>query len=275
MWPVALVKRGIRRAQPHPLSVALGARVAYGLVVCQVVTFWRLLGNRACMAQKRGSRQGDNQIAMPLGDTLGPDRGRTSAISDLVVSLKETAGSAPSGSPSVNAPVESVGMAPNQRKEEFSRAFLHAVCATAGFDLNKPNVDDDSVDAIISANRKFHRRAPRLDLQLKCTSSFELGEHDFPFRLPSNNYEGLRGADLAAPRILLVVLVPQERAQWIQHSEESTLLQHCGYWHSLRNANEPDDPDQKYIAIRIRRSRLFTVASLQEMMLAIGNGEAP
>ena len=40
----------------------------------------------------------------------------------------------------------------NQRKEQFSNAYLQAVASTAGYSLYKPVVDDDSVDWGIAAD---------------------------------------------------------------------------------------------------------------------------
>jgi len=34
----------------------------------------------------------------------------------------------------------------NQRKEQFSNAYVRAVASVAGFTLAKPEVDDDSID---------------------------------------------------------------------------------------------------------------------------------
>ncbi|NTX50409.1 DUF4365 domain-containing protein [Myxococcus sp. CA039A] len=167
------------------------------------------------------------------------------------------------------------GMAMNMRKEEFSRAFLHAICAPAGFNVTRTAVDNDGIDATISTSRSFHRFSPKLDVQLKCTASFELREHDFSHSLPMTNYEALRGEMNSAPRILVVVLVPKECAGWVGHSEQSTVLQHCGYWCSLRDAPPPANPDQEGITVRIPRRQLLTVPVLVDMMRRVGDGGVP
>jgi hypothetical protein len=56
----------------------------------------------------------------------------------------------------------------DQRKEQFSRAYVHAVASVAGFSLASPVVDDDSVDVIFCSRGKGGTlRAPRLEAQLK------------------------------------------------------------------------------------------------------------
>lgn len=44
----------------------------------------------------------------------------------------------------------------------------------------------------------------------------------------------LRMEDFAIPRILIVVLVPNLLADWLQQSETELCMKHCGYWLSLR-----------------------------------------
>ncbi|WP_342376142.1 DUF4365 domain-containing protein [Myxococcus stipitatus] len=161
------------------------------------------------------------------------------------------------------------------RKEEFSRAFLHAICAPAGFGVSRVDVDVDGVDATVSTSRAFHKKAPKLDVQLKCTASFVWREHGFSHVLPVRNYELLRGDQDSSPRILVVVLVPKECVDWVVHSELSTVLMHCGYWHSLRDAPPPERAEQQDITVHIKKSQLLTVDALVDMMRRIGDGEAP
>ena len=40
---------------------------------------------------------------------------------------------------------------PGQRKEQFSNAYVRAVVAAAGYTVNVPEVDDDSIDSTIHA----------------------------------------------------------------------------------------------------------------------------
>jgi hypothetical protein len=39
----------------------------------------------------------------------------------------------------------------NQRKEQFSRAYIHAVASVAGYALYEPYADDDSIDCGLAA----------------------------------------------------------------------------------------------------------------------------
>jgi hypothetical protein len=87
----------------------------------------------------------------------------------------------------------------NQQKEQFSRAYVRAIAAAAGFDVYTPGVDDDSIDLGIAASAKRSRRRPRLELQLKCMARKVTDVMRFPLGL--KNYNDLR-RDCWVPRIL-------------------------------------------------------------------------
>ena len=58
----------------------------------------------------------------------------------------------------------------NQRKEQFSVAYVRAIAALAGYSFYKPEIDDDSVDlGIVGRDGTGPLSSPRLELQLKCT----------------------------------------------------------------------------------------------------------
>ena len=63
--------------------------------------------------------------------------------------------------------LSSLGMARTMQQECFADAFLRAVAAVAGCTVQKPEVDDDSVDWTLSC--KLQPRRPKLDLQMKST----------------------------------------------------------------------------------------------------------
>lgn len=105
----------------------------------------------------------------------------------------------------------------NQRKEQFSKAYIQAVASVAGFSATTPTVDDDSVDLFVSGSgRDGTFASPRLELQAKGRNSGELiGEH-FSYDLKFKNYNDLRLTNFLVPRILVVVLVPSDIEFWLE-----------------------------------------------------------
>lgn len=162
----------------------------------------------------------------------------------------------------------------NQQKEQFSNTYLQAVVTVAGYSLYKPSVDDDSIDWGITAKGGAGRiRAPRLELQLKSTSRDILDNKGIRYPLKLKNYEDLIWTDFAIPRILVVILIPENNLDWLKQSEEELCLRHCGYWLSLRGM--PSTTNTVNITVTIPRNNQFTVAALQSIMLGVSQGVQP
>jgi hypothetical protein len=159
----------------------------------------------------------------------------------------------------------------DQQKEQFSKAFVYAVATIAGYGTYQPEVDDDSVDLGIAARSSANTpRRPRLELQLKCTYVDEGDDHFLAYDLKLKNYEDLR-ADTIVPRILVVVLAPQDVNSWLEVSDHEMCLRHCAYWLSLNSL--PATNNAHKVRVKIPRSAKFTPQELQRMMVKINNGE--
>jgi hypothetical protein len=159
----------------------------------------------------------------------------------------------------------------NQRKEQFSRAYVLAVAAASGYAWYEPSVDDDSIDlGLAEKGGRGTVRSPRLELQLKCHSAETPSSGSFSYNLKIKNYEDLRDATVQVPRILVVVLVPEDVADWLTATENELVLRRCGYWVSLRG--EPATTNQNTIAVSIRRDQGFHPESVRALMARICQG---
>lgn len=116
-------------------------------------------------------------------------------------------------------------------------------------------------------------RSPRLEMQLKCRAAeLPLGDH-FSHDLKLKNYEDLRDATVQVPRILIVVLVPEDVASWLTATENELVMRRCGYWVSLRGL--PATANQTTVAVSIPRAQVFHPESLRAIMTRIGHGAMP
>lgn len=158
------------------------------------------------------------------------------------------------------------------KKEQFSLAYVGAVAAASGYSVHKPSVDNESIDLGISARTAGAIRSPRLELQIKCTSLTPEPEY-IGFDLKKKNYDDLRHTNLLVPRILVVVLVPGDVNDWIDHDERCLVLKHCGYWVSLLGL--PEKANRRSVAVRLPRRQLFSPTGLQELMALIAGGGRP
>jgi hypothetical protein len=155
----------------------------------------------------------------------------------------------------------------NEQKQQLSVAYVHAVAARAGYACQVQVVDEDSVDVLIAATGYVHERAvlrsPRLEVQLKATSTLRLHANHLSFPLKAKNYRDLRERTLI-PRILLVYVLPEDPGEWIEMSEECMISRRCAYWLSLLGM--PERSNSNRVSVRLPRSQRFDVEQLQGLM---------
>jgi hypothetical protein len=151
------------------------------------------------------------------------------------------------------------------RKEQFSHAYVRAVASVAGFSAAIPEVDDDSVDLLLSGRSVSGIPCrPRIELQLKCTSDDVIRGDKVIYPLKRKNYDELRTTDLLVPRLLVVIHVPESEKEWLRHSEDELAMRRCGYWASLWG--EPETTNATKVTVYLPRANVFDVAGLCGLM---------
>jgi hypothetical protein len=113
---------------------------------------------------------------------------------------------------------------------------------------------------------------PRLEVQLKATSADCRRDTHLAFPLPVKNYDDLRRATLV-PRILVILLLPADKQQWVTQSEEELIARRCAYWRSL--TGQPDSPNTSSVTVPVPREQQFTAPALLDLMRRIEQGERP
>ena len=162
------------------------------------------------------------------------------------------------------------------QKSEFSVAFVHAVASVAGYTfMSPPHVDAESVDLELGGSKSQgkKRRAPRLDVQVKCTETDDGAGDVLSYPLKMKNYNDLRIEDVHVPHILVVLCIPADLGDWLHETEAETAMRRVAYWCSLRG--HPEVPNETTRTIAIPRTQRFTVQALRDMMTRIGEGGLP
>ncbi len=158
---------------------------------------------------------------------------------------------------------------------EFSVAYVRAVAAAAGFYLQEATraFDMDGVDVTMMARgRRGIIQSPRLDIQIK--SKGGLVDNDpWPYDLDVKTYDLLRAENLQLPRILIVVCVPREPAEWLSHTTEQLVLRRCGYWRSLRG--EAASANKTKIRVELPLAQVFDPAQASSIMERVASGGLP
>lgn len=161
-----------------------------------------------------------------------------------------------------------------QQQEQFSNAYLKMVATLAECTLAKPEVDDDSVDFTIHAKGYSGQyEYPRLDIQLKCFRNSPIQSPNFSYSLKIKNYNDLRVTTVLVPRILIILVVPQDIKDWLEQSDQQTIVRHCAYWASIRG--KPPTNNTETVTVSIPQVNRLTPNELRRLMQIVATGDAP
>jgi hypothetical protein len=162
----------------------------------------------------------------------------------------------------------------SQQKAQFSIAYTHAVATIAGYKLYGQSVDDESVDVgVAQTGGDGTVRSPRLELQLKCTERDILKDDGIHFPLKRKNYDDLRDRNVMIPKILVVMLVPDDLSMWLTEVPERQICLHrYAWWMNLAGADERSGVETPTVILP--RTQLFNPSALKAMMEKIGRRES-
>lgn len=164
-------------------------------------------------------------------------------------------------------------MTPKQKKEELSKAYIYAVAAKSGFKLGNWTQDDDCLDVTVAAAGVLGGGtlgSPKLDIQIKCTSQ-ERVQHDgfVSWPLSAAHYDILR-ARAANPKILVVLVLPIDEADWVTHSVDSLIMRRCAFWTKMTGL-PPATTDS--ISVQLPETQPFSPDQLRAMMERLSREE--
>ncbi len=152
-------------------------------------------------------------------------------------------------------------LAENDIKAELSHAYLYALSVGAGYTYQRgAQPDRNSVDAIVESGEEYK---PKLEFQLKSTSSPNVSEDGLRFRLGAKNYDDLREFPRICPIILVVLELPQNRDEWLDCDGEGLTMRRRAWWLSL--ADEPPI-DTQTKTVTLPQSQLLTPDSIKDLM---------
>ncbi len=165
----------------------------------------------------------------------------------------------------------------NEQKQQLSIAYLHAVASAAGYACQTPAFDDDSVDRVIVARGWVDEDAvhysPRIDVQLKSFTRPPLARNErfLSYALRQKNYDDLRQEEPMVPRILVVLLLPENARDWISQGAKRLVVRYAAYYLSL--CGMPERKDVKYkVSVKIPRKNLLSVRNLCRLVAKASRG---
>jgi hypothetical protein len=171
-------------------------------------------------------------------------------------------------------------MTPKQQREEISKAYVHAVAARCGYKVGTWSQDAGCIDVSIAASGILGagiHSDPQLDLQLKATDDprHVLRDGRVTFTLPRAHYDRLV-APRSIPKVLVVLVLPEDASLWVSHTAEQLVLRRCAWWRRMTGdpALPPENTDA-FVTVHLPPSQHFSPDALQQMMTRVGLGEMP
>jgi Domain of unknown function (DUF4365) len=167
----------------------------------------------------------------------------------------------------------------NNIKAELSYAYLHAVAARASFGCEYAgrHSDNAGIDAYL---RIKERLAPdsvhtnfAVEVQLKSTSKLpvlEAGRYSY-WLDEIERYDELRERSGPMPKLLAVLFLPENPAQWLEQSEDALIGRRCVYWVSLWDA--PASTNKSGQTVYLPKANVLSVQGLREVARRLSRDE--
>ncbi|GAA0464765.1 DUF4365 domain-containing protein [Streptomyces sp. NPDC046215] len=173
--------------------------------------------------------------------------------------------------------------------ETLQVGYLHAVAAAAGCTLAQP-FPDYGIDWHVSHTAPGHTVDDEVTIKVQLKSTYQLaprsptrpalaGSHPptaaaptFSFTLDNDHLTKLARTPVSVHKILVVMIVPRARDDWLRAGHDSLELRHCCYWTNL--AGHPVT-GRRRTTVRIPTTRVFDDRALCEIMTRVGSGGRP
>lgn len=139
--------------------------------------------------------------------------------------------------------------------------------------------DNNGIDATVTAWGPFegggYLSEVTLNVQLKATISQPADDGaNFSYYLKGiSRYDDLRTETVAIPRILVVLFLPADGSQWLEHSSEQLALRRCAYWESLRGA--PATSNESGVTVKLPKIQTFSAEALKGLMARLSRRDFP
>ena len=155
-------------------------------------------------------------------------------------------------------------------EESLCLAHIYALAGVAGVNYGIRKVYDYGVDGqfntvIARGTRRIDSGFP-LDFQAKATVDWELTDGYIVYDLESKTYNDMvERSDAETTLMLILLCLPETRAQWHGTTPQETIMRHCCYWHILRGDPTSNASTKR---ILIPESQILTPDSLNQLLTA-------
>jgi hypothetical protein len=162
------------------------------------------------------------------------------------------------------------------RQEALSRAYVQAIAAACGMGYSLPNPDygiDLTLEDIVVREQRRVPSGWKLDVQAKSTTLAAVAGANVKYDLGVRAYDDLRDPEAPCPRILVVLVLPEDESAWLAQSEAELILRRCAYWYALRGRGRTTR--RRTVRLSIPRANVFSVEALRGIMGRLKQGILP
>ncbi|CAM5719494.1 hypothetical protein SVIOM342S_07331 [Streptomyces violaceorubidus] len=157
--------------------------------------------------------------------------------------------------------------------ETLQVGHLHAVAAAAGCSLSQP-FPDNGIDWHVSHSAPGHTVDDEVTIKVQLKATYQTAPSPpgrfFSFTLDNDHLAKLARTPVSVHKILVVMIVPRSRDQWLRAGHDRLDLRHCCYWTNL--AGHPVT-GRRRTTVRIPTARIFDDRALCEIMTRVGTEE--
>jgi hypothetical protein len=153
------------------------------------------------------------------------------------------------------------------RMESLSRAYVQAVAAQAGLNYAVLAYDygiDIVLREVEQVGSHYVDTGRALDVQLRSTTGAVVTETEVRYDLDVRTYDHLRDQRTPATRVLVLMVLPADEADWVAQTSDGLLVRSCAYWLVLRG--QPAVENVATIRVSIPRSHVATVDGLAHLL---------
>lgn len=160
-----------------------------------------------------------------------------------------------------------MGLDPNQHQGLFGESFVRVLASAAGLIVSRPELDADGCDFTIShKGPSGATRHPKIDVQVKSWSQPICSDRHWKYRMRGRHFNELAGTDFALPRFLVLVIVPEDCANYATTRHDVAELKHAAYWLSLQDRQPVNGAPEAKIPVDVPVDNLLTVDTLRTLM---------
>jgi hypothetical protein len=171
-------------------------------------------------------------------------------------------------------------LTPPNIESELSYAYLHAVASKAGMSCRDSNRHEDNsgIDAQLTAWLPYENPETLTEIDIKVQLKATIAEPNddglnYEYRLKgAKRYNDLRCETLSVARILIVLFLPRDAAEWLNHAPDQLILRRCAYWQSLRGAPEITTDS---VVVKLPKTQLFSPDQLTQLAGRLSRRDFP